>query len=216
MRKLVFSLSAVAVLVGCAKKVDDTSNAVAAMAAAAGAAGDIQKGQEEATKFYNDRKAKGDTLAMPYAALEKLLPAAPSGYKSTEDPSGSSQTMPGFSISQAKQSFVAPANADGNAPRVEVTLVDLGGTESGYSMMALPLMMGMSSEDAHHKTGTVIMATPYTWGYGEFNKDSKDTKLTVVTRYRYMITVETYSQGSDQTEMAKALAESVAKQLVDK
>jgi hypothetical protein len=36
----------------------------------------------------------------------------------------------------------------------------------------------------------LTMDTPYTWGSEEYNKDSKDAKVTAITRYRYVITVE--------------------------
>ena len=216
MKRLVLAAVAGIVLVGCGEKAQDMKNAFNAAEAASKAASSIAANSNDAEKFYADRKAKGDTLAMPYAELQKLLPSAPDGYKATEEPGGSSQSMGGYSMSSAEQEFRQPAGADGNAPSIKVTIMDLGGTEAAYGMMALPMMMDLSQEDAHHRMKTHKMDAAYTWGSEEFNKDSKEAKVTIVTRYRYMVTVEARNQASDETATAMRLAEEIAKKFEGK
>ncbi len=196
-------------LAGCGQKADDVKNAMSAVQAVA--SGKVEEGIKEAEKFQQERVAKGDTLAMPYAELQKLLPTEVSGYTASEAPDGSSQSMGGFSMSQTRQRWTGTAGADGSTPEVEVTLVDFGGTQQGYAMMAGPLMMGFSQEDAHHKAGSVKVDIPHTAGWEEFNKDTKNAKFTAMTRYRYMITVEARNQGDDQSKMVRAMAEDIAK-----
>jgi hypothetical protein len=153
---------------------------------------------------------------MPYADLQKLLPSAPSDYKAAEEPSGSSQSMGGFSMSQTEQTFTKPAAGDGSVPTIKVAIIDFGGTQAAYGMMALPLMMNLSQEDAHHRMQTLKMDLPNTWGSEEYNKDDKSSTVTLVTRYRYVITVEARNQGEDKSAMAKALAQDIAKQFEGK
>lgn len=210
MNTRLLTLVAVLGLVGCggSHDVNTTKGVLGALAEAGSKMVDTQK---EAEKFYNERKAKGDTIAMAYSELQKFLPSAPSDYTAAEAPTGSSQSMGGFSMSQTEATFNKPAAADGTTPSIQVSIVDFGGTQSAYTMMALPMMMNMSSEDAHQKMQTLKMGMPYTWGSEEFNKDDKTAKVTLVTRYRYVISVEARNQGEDKTAMAKSMAEEIAK-----
>ena len=198
-------------IVGCGEKAQDFRNAANALQVAAGAGSKIGEAQKEAEKFYNDRKAKGDTVSMPYAELQNYLPSPPTDYAAAEAPSGSSQSMGAFSMSQTEATFNKPAGADGTAPSIKVGIVDFGGTQAAYGMMALPMMMNMSQEDAHHRMQTLKIGLPYTWGSEEYNKDDKSTKVTLITRYRYVISVEAMNQGEDKSAMAKSLAEAIAK-----
>ncbi len=216
MYRRVFLVVTAVALCGCGEKSQDAKNTANAISALTQSAGKIGETATEAEKFYKDRQAKGDTVSMPYADLEKMLPSAPSGYKNKEDPSGSSSTMGAFSMSTAEQVFEQPAGADGLVPTIKVTLVDLGGTQGAYSMMALPMMMNISQEDAHHRMGTLKMSPAYTWASEEFNKDDKSAKVTAITRYRYAITVEASNQSADQSAMVKSLAEDIVKKFEGK
>jgi len=204
------------VFLGCGEKAQEARNAMDAVEQLARASTDIAEGQDEAEQFYQERREKGDTLAMGYADLQGFLPSPPSGYEPAGEPEGFSQSMGGFSMSQAEQTFTKPADAEGNAPSIQVTLIDFGGSEIGYGMMALPMMMNMSQEDAHHRMRTLTMDTPHTWASEEYNKDSKDAKVTAVTRYRYVITVEASNQTEDQSQWLKDLVEDIAKKFEGK
>jgi hypothetical protein len=213
MNKVCITIAVGALLIGCGKseEMQEAENAMKAIEAVTTSADEIQQGQDEAAKFQQERREKGDTVAMPYAELQKFLPSSIDGYSPAEEPSGSSQNMAGFSMSQAAQTFAGTAGADGNAPSIVVTIVDFGGTEAGYGMMALPMMMNMSQEDAHRRSGTIKSDVPYTSGLEDYNKDTKEAKVTYLTRYRYMITVEAKNQAEDQTAMVKTVAEDIAK-----
>ncbi len=216
MNRRVFLVITGVALCGCGEKAQEAKNEANALSAFAQSAGKMSETTTEAEKFYKDRQAKGDTVSMPYAALEKMLPSAPSGYKSKEDPSGSSNSNGAFSMSTAEQTFEQPAGADGRIPTVKVSIVDFGGTQTAYSMMALPMMMNISSEDAHQRMGTLKMSPAYTWASEEFNKDDKSAKVTAITRYRYVVSVEATNQSSDQSAMVKSLAEDVVKKFEGK
>jgi hypothetical protein len=216
MNRRVLAVLAALALAGCGEKTQEMKNAANAMEAASKVASNLAASQGEAEKVYADRKARGDTLAMPYADLQKLLPSAPDGYKAAEEPGGSSQSMGGFSMSQAEQTFTQAAGPDGNTPSVKVTIVDLGGTQGAYAMMAAPMMMDLSQEDAHHRMKTHKMDAADSWAAEEYNKDSKEAKVSIVTRYRYMVTVEARNQGSDQSAMVMKLAEEIARKFAGK
>ncbi len=216
MNSRVLGLIAGVVLSGCGDKAQDIRNATSALGALAQAGSGIVESQKEAEKFYTDRKARGDTLAVPYAELQKSLPSAPGDYAAAEAASGSSQSMGAFSMSQTEQTFTKPAGPDGNSPTIKVSIVDFGGTQAAYGMMALPMMMNLSQEDAHHRMQTLKMDLPYTWGSEEYNKDDKSSKVTLITRYRYVISVEARNQGEDMSAMARGMAEDIAKKFTGK
>lgn len=215
-RRMLALTTCTVLFTGCGEKVQEAQNAANAMAAVAGAATTMEASQKEAEDFQAERRSKGDTVAMGYQELQKFLPSAPDGYAADGEPGGSSQSMTGFSMSQAEQRFNKPAGADGNTPSIQVTIVDFGGTQTAYSMMALPMMMNLSQEDGHHRMRTLKMDAPHTWGSEEFNKDSKDAKVTAVARYRYLITVEARGQGGDESEAMKRIAEEIAKKFEGK
>ncbi len=170
----------------------------------------------DAAKFQAERRARGDTVAMTYTELQALLPDAPSGYKKAEEPGGSSQTVGALSMTEAEQKYVGPADANGKAPTLHVKLVDFGGTEGAYAMFAMPMMMTIKQEDAHHRMGTFSLGPPDTWASEELNKDSKDFWVTAITRYRYVITVRAEEQSSDQSDMVRALAVRLVKRFEGK
>jgi hypothetical protein len=206
------AVTAVAALVlfGCGEKAQEARDAMNAVEQLARASTEIAEGQDDAEDFRRERRDRGDTLAMGYAELQEYLPSPPRGYAPAGEPEGFSQSMGAFSMSQAEQTFTKPAGADGSAPSVHVTLVDFGGSEVAYGMMALPMMMNLSREDAHQRMRTLTMDTPYTWASEEYDKDSKDAKVTAVTRYRYVITVEARNQTEDQSQWVKDLVEDIA------
>ena len=217
MNKLGLGIVAGLILAACGDKAREAGNAVTALGQTANAAAALQKGQEEADKFYQERREKGDTVAIAYSELQKVLPPSPNGYTPSGEPSGSSQNMGGFSMSQAEQDYSGPAAAaDGNAPSIRITIVDFGGTQAGYGVLAGPMMMGYSQEDAHSRMRTIKIDVPYTYGSEEYNKDDKTAKVSAVTRYRYLITVEARNQADDQTEMVKGLVEDIAKKFEGK
>jgi hypothetical protein len=170
----------------------------------------------DAAKFQAERRARGDTVAMTYTALQAFLPDAPSGYKKAEEPGGSSQTVGALSMTEAEQQYVGPADANGTAPTLHVKLVDFGGTEGAYAMFAMPMMMTIKQEDAHHRMGTFSLGPQDTWASEELNKDTKDFWVTAITRYRYVITVRAEGQSRDESAMVRAMAVQLVKRFEGK
>ncbi|MCC7134073.1 MAG: hypothetical protein IT352_15555 [Gemmatimonadales bacterium] len=202
-------------LVGCGSKGDDAKNAIAAVGAVA--SGDVQDRVEEAEKFRQDRIARGDTVAMAYSDLQKYLPESVAGLEPDGDPSGQSQSMAGFSMSQTERRWVGPEGPEGSSrPEVKVSIVDFGGSQQGYAMLAAPLLMGFSREDDQEKVGSVKMDLAHTGGWLELRKDTKNVAFTAVTRYRFVIKVEAEGFGEDKSDLARSVAEDVARKLSDK
>ncbi|MGE0442153.1 MAG: hypothetical protein AB7S39_16850 [Gemmatimonadales bacterium] len=209
MRRSLVGLVAVAA-VGCGKA-KDTSDAVGAAVQAAANAPKVETAMAAAEAMRNERIARGDTVAIPYAELKTYLPESIDGYTPEGEAEGSQQSMPGFSLSQAERTWEKTGVTEGDVPSVHVTIADFGGTEQAYGMIAAPLFMGFTQEDDHHRAGATPTSVADAAAWEEYDKDTRDAKITLVARYRYLISVEARNQTEDQSAMVKRVAEEVAR-----
>lgn len=205
---LLVAFACCAALTACGGKVDEMKKSIEQVEQLAKAGEKMEEAASEAQKFYDERKAKGDTVAMPYKDLQAFLPTAVSGFKAEGEPSGSQQSMQGYSMSTAAQNWVSEA-ADGG--RVMVTVNDWGGTEGAYGLASLAFAMGFSSEDDNQKTESIKPDVPHTSGLYVYQKKTHDVTVTMGTRYRYIITVNLTGAKDDQSQAMVALATEVAK-----
>jgi hypothetical protein len=217
MNKILYAVALGVLCVGCGEKMKELKDTAEAMHQVSKAVENAAPAAEEQKKIIEERKAKGDTVAMPYTELQKFLPESLSGYKMEEAPAGSSQNMGGLSMSNAEQKWVATGGDTNNPARVHISIVDFGGGETGYAISAAPLMvMNFSSEDAHQRQQSLKLDVPYTWASETYNKDSKEAKVTAITRYRYTINVEATNQTDDQSEMVKSVTTDLVKKFEGK
>jgi hypothetical protein len=213
MKKLILAvICAAAVCASCGGKIDEMKKAADAMEQLSKKGEEMSNAAEEGEKIYKERAAKGDTVAMPYKDLEGFLPSSINGYKLDGEPSGSQQSMTGFSISQAEQNWV---NDAGDA-RIKVQIADWGGTQTSYGMASAALAMGFNAEDDKQRTESLKLDIPTTNGVATFNKLDKSASVLVGTRYRYLITLSSTGAKDDQTAMLKDIATEVAKKFEGK
>lgn len=211
MKKLVFALACSGLLMtGCGEKFDEMKKGMEAAEQLTEKSGTIEKTMNEAQEVYKARAAKGDTMAMPYKDLQAYLPGSISGYKVEGEPGGSQQSMGGFSMSQAQQKWVNESNPNAS---ISVIIMDYGGTESAYGLASIGFAMAFSSEDDHQRTESLKSDVPTTSGIAKFDKDSKGSNVTMGTRYRYLITLESSGAQEDQTKMLADVGTEIAKKL---
>ncbi|KXK57030.1 MAG: hypothetical protein UZ07_CHB004001062 [Chlorobi bacterium OLB7] len=127
-------LLAGAMIAGCGEKAKEISEAMKTVQEMPKIAENLEQSQNEMEKFMAERAAKGDTVAMPYAELQKFLPTAIDGYKLEGEPSGSQQSMGAFSMSMAEQNWASTSGDTNNPARIHVILSDYGGTGAGYGV----------------------------------------------------------------------------------
>ncbi len=213
MKKFVMLLACGALIAGCGEEAQEMKKSIDAMQQLTQNAGKMSEAAEEGEKIYQERVAKGDTVTIPYKELQNYLPGSVSGYKSESGRGGSQQSMPGFSMSVAEETWTSESSPDA---RIKMSITDLGGTQGAYGMAALPLLMGFSAEDDHQRTESLKMDIPATAGVLTFNKDTKEAKVVVGTRYRYLINLESNGASDDQTKMLADLATEMAKKFEGK
>lgn len=93
MKKSLLFIAGILIVVSCGK-VRDAANAAEGLK-------NYAEGMKESASKMEERKAKGDTISMPYTDLQKLLPSNIAGYIKDGDPKGESMNMVGMSYSTA-------------------------------------------------------------------------------------------------------------------
>lgn len=208
MRKLAhLSLSAMIAisLISCGSKTDEpkeveTPKPDNPIEALNNMATESQNAQQEAEKKLAERRAKGDTLAMPYAELMKYLPESLDGYK-RGDPDGASMNMPGASYSTANVDFT-----NDKGERVKVTIVDYNQAYGLYTGATAMWAMGMSIDTPEEKAQGVKFDGNIA-GWEQFRKKSGDATVTLGVGYRFWVQVE--ADGQKDTEWVKSVAKMV-------
>jgi hypothetical protein len=159
---------------------------------------ETEQAQGDAEKKIAARRAKGDTLAMPYEELMKYLPDEIDGYKKGE-PDGASVNVPGSSYSSANADYTNDAG-----DRVKVTIVDYNQAYGLYT--GLTAMWAFSVDTPEEKSQGVKISDEIA-GWEQFRKKSGEASLTLGVGYRFWVQVEAEKQKD--TEWVKSVAKSM-------
>ncbi|MBI3509360.1 MAG: hypothetical protein HY064_01760 [Bacteroidetes bacterium] len=204
MKKSIITIAALAFLFascGGKKDADKTNNPFEKLANdVKNLDNNIKTSTNAADQKLKDRRAKGDTLAMPYADLIKYLPTAIDGYKS-EEPTGKTMNMTGMSTSNAEVTFT---NDNGN--RIHISIVDYNAAYSYYTGLTAMWAMGMSIDSPDEIAKGVKMDNDIA-GWEEYRKKTKDATVTLGIGYRFYLQIEASNQ--DGTDNIKNIAKSM-------
>jgi len=156
------------------------------------------EGVKEAGDRWEQRKAKGDTVAIPYKDLEGFLPDV-SGYTKEGEAKGSQMTIPGMgSLSQAEQNY---KNGD-KSLRAEI--VDYNAAQMAFTGAAAVYKMGFESENDSEKQGSVDLGIKDVSAFGTQYKKEPNAELVVIVADRFL--VQLHSNGSNDLEWLKGVA----------
>jgi hypothetical protein len=156
---------------------------------------------KQAQDRWAERKAKGDTLAMPYKDLQAYLPDV-NGYSKDGGPKGSQVNMPGMgSWSQTDQEY---SNGD---KRIKVQIVDYNASQMAFSGVTAMYKMGYSMEDDNEKSGTIDIGLKDVAAYETIYKKDKRSKLVLIVADRFMIELE--NEGSEDPEFLRSVAKNM-------
>jgi hypothetical protein len=153
-----------------------------------------------AAEKLKERRAKGDTLAMAYADLQKYLPASIDGYTAGK-PEGGSVNMGKISYSGANITFKKD-----NGDFVKVTLADYNQAYNLYTSATAMWTMGVSMDNDEKKVNSVKLDNTV-GGFEEFNKKNKQAVITCGIGSRFLLGIEANNQADIQ------MVESVAKSM---
>ncbi|MCY7352726.1 MAG: hypothetical protein LH606_19050 [Cytophagaceae bacterium] len=172
---------AVALLTSCEgiQKAKEAANAVSVAKNYAMNLGEGQKKMEE-------RRAKGDTLALPYADLQKYLPASVGGYEKDGEPEGQTMNMPGASYSVAAQNYKKGEQT------LKISITDYNGAQALYGMATAMMSSGFSSENADEKIGGIDLGVGKGWE--DIKKKDKTASVVVGLSDRFFVQAEASNQ----------------------
>ena len=160
---------------------------------------EMEKSATESKGKQAERRAKGDTLAMPYADLQKFLPVI-DGYK-MDEPGGGSVNMTGMSYSNAEAKYT---NDKGNW--IKVSIVDYNQAYSMYAAATAMWAMGMSIDTPTEKANGFKLDDKM-GGWEVFQKKSKEATVTLGVGERFWVNVEANEQSG--TDFVKGIAKSI-------
>lgn len=147
-----------------------------------------------------ERRAKGDTLAMPYADLQKYLPQSIDGYKA-DKPDGATVNMGQVSYSSAIIRF-----SKDNGDWVKVSIIDYNQAYQLYSGATALWAMGMSVDSPQEKAEGVKLDNNVT-GWEVYQKNSKNATITLGVGSRFLVSVDANNQTD--VEMVKSVIKTI-------
>jgi hypothetical protein len=187
----------------CGEKFDEIKNAAEVIKNAPQAAEDLSKAVDLSEKKMEERKAKGDTLALHFTELQKYLPESISGFKAGE-PEGQTTSAGEFSMSSIERTYESEDNSGRN---IKITLLDYNESYAMFAGVAYWATLGISTEtndgfQKSFKTDNNLIA-----GYEEYSKSSKSAKINYAIGYRFLLTIEEYQASG--TDVIKDVAKKI-------
>lgn len=157
----------------------------------------VQKKQEE-------RRQRGDTLAMPYQKLQEFLPKNISEYGDAKL-SGESMNWGGFSMSKASANFYKE-QPDGKTKNLSIELIDYNENYGLYAGLIF-WSAGYSREDEYGFERTFNPGFENVWALEKFEKQDGTAELVYAISYRFLMTLRADNQKD--TEFLKSVAKKV-------
>ncbi len=158
----------------------------------------MQDAMQEAEKKKQERKQRGDTLAMNYKDLQNFLPDV-AGYEKKGNASGESVSMPGFgSFSKAEQSY------ESGEKSIEIELMDYNQSAFGFTAATAMFGMNIQMENDREKSGSFETGISGVKGYERISKTDDDAEVTYAIADRFLLTIK--SRGSNDAEVLKNIA----------
>ena len=143
----------------------------------------------EGEKIRAERKKKGDTLAIPYADLLKMMPSMLEGYKAEGDPEGSTIGMGGGSYSVATKTY------KNGEKSIKISITDYNSAGEIFDTFSA-MWGGMSSESKGEKTQGFKDAKEPIAGMETYNKNSKEAKIIAGVGHRFLVDINADEQES--------------------
>jgi hypothetical protein len=142
------------------------------------------EGIKESTSKMEERKAKGDTVSMPYSELQKLLPTNISGYAKDGDPKGESINMAGMSYSTASQVY---KNGDAE---ITVNIIDYNASYAAFGAATAMFATGFSVDNAEEHLGAVDLGVSGVKAWEDVKKKEKKSTIMAGVNDRFLVSVE--------------------------
>ena len=211
MKKLFFSVFTLAILISSSCKSDkkvEIKDGKIGVTDAIEAAEALGKGVENAQNRWEERRKKGDTVALQYKELETFLPDF-SGYTKEGGPKGSQSNIPGMGgFSQTEQSYI---NGD---KRIKISITDYNASQMAFTTATALYSLNISSEDDDKRQGSVDLGMKNVAAYETVYKQRPEAELAIIAGDRFYIMLN--SDGSNDIDQLKSVGKDVVSKLSSK
>ena len=188
MKKSLLFISAILIVVSCGK-VKDAANAAEGLK-------NYAEGMKESASKMEERKAKGDTISMPYKDLQKLLPSNISGYTKNGDPKGESMNMVGMSYSTASQVY---KNGDAE---ITVNIMDYNASYAAFGAATAMFATGFSVDNDEEHLGAIDLGVSGVKAWEDVKKKEKRSTVMAGVNDRFLVTAEGRNVETDAVKDA--------------
>jgi len=186
----VFSLLIFTTSCSC-ERYNEAKNAVNAVKNLAKNAENIQETVEEANKRMEDRKIRGDTVAIHYKQLAEYLPNSFNGYEKDGDMDGGTTKTPGFgSYSNVGQKYL-----NKNGDKLEINIVDYNTAYAMYSTVMAAYVSGFEIDNTNQQIKGFQFSDDVK-GWTILQKKDHIAEAYAGVSDRFHITVKAYNQES--------------------
>jgi hypothetical protein len=142
------------------------------------------EGLKESTSKMEERKAKGDTISIPYGDLQKMLPSGISGYNKEGDPKGESVNMMGMSYSTASQVY---KSGDGE---ITLNIMDYNASYAAFGAATAMFATGFSVDNDQEHLGAIDLGISGVKAWEDVKKKEKRSTVMAGVNDRFLVTAE--------------------------
>jgi hypothetical protein len=185
---LVCFLSAGILILSCGK-VKEATNAAEGLK-------NYAEGLKASTSKMEERKAKGDTISIPYADLQKMLPSSISGYSKEGDPKGESVNMMGMSYSTASQVY---KSGDGE---ITLNIMDYNASYAAFGAATAMFATGFSVDNDQEHLGAIDLGISGVKAWEDVKKKEKRSTIMAGVNDRFLVTAEGRNVEADAVKEA--------------
>ena len=200
MNRLITTLTALLILVlisTCGQKTKETTEAISALKSIAKAGENMEKDMDRLEKKQEERRQKGDTLAMHYEELAKFLPSDIVGFEINGDLDGNSTNMMGMSYSNVRQTYV---DVDGYVLTIEI--MDYNFANSMYMAATAIYGVGMEIDNTEQRLKSFTLSEDVK-GWEVLKKKKNKASVFVGIAGRFFISIE--ADGQEDTDLVKEI-----------
>jgi hypothetical protein len=185
---LVCFLSAGILILSCGK-VKEAANAAEGLK-------NYAEGLKESTSKMEERKAKGDTISIPYTDLQKMLPSSISGYNKEGDPKGESINMMGMSYSTASQVY---KSGEGE---ITLNIMDYNASYAAFGAATAMFATGFSVDNDQEHLGAIDLGISGVKAWEDVKKKEKRSTVMAGVNDRFLVTAEGRNVEPDAVKAA--------------
>ena len=186
---LLVSFLSVGILILSCGKVKEATNAAEGLK-------NYAEGLKESTSKIEERKAKGDTISIPYADLQKMLPSSISGYNKEGDPKGESVNMMGMSYSTASQVYIS---GDGE---ITLNIMDYNASYAAFGAATAMFATGFSVDNDQEHLGAIDLGISGVKAWEDVKKKEKRSTVMAGVNDRFLVTAEGRNVEPDAVKAA--------------